>query len=517
MLPKILDQVVRKIRQVLSARNTGVITGQAPSYPEQFPSPSETVPSAPQRAKRRRNRKARQSASIKELPVAENASSWSVEQFQVEPEPGKQRFHDFAIPDHILHGIADLGFRYCTPIQAMALADALAGKDLVGKAHTGTGKSAVFLIAIMSRILQERASYLDHKGPLALVLAPTRELVVQIVRDGQKIGKYSGLRVTAVYGGADYSGQERELREHNPTVLVATPGRLLDFLGRNIFSLGACPFLVIDEADRMLDMGFIPDVRRIISRLPDRNSRQTMLFSATISDDVHRLTSQWCTDPHFVSVEEESSEQGLLDEKFILTTKDEKLIVLCNFLLRHKDKRVLVFVNMKSEARWLGEQLARYGIRSSVLSGDVGQDKRENRLERFRAGTLNVLVATDVAGRGIHIDQIHYVINYSLPYEAADYVHRIGRTGRAGVHGVAISFACEEGSFMLPEIEEYTGRSIHCDTPDETLLAPIVPAETGVEEQSDAGEVRRRRRRKKPAHFQGKTHLSKGPAHGSEG
>ena len=398
---------------------------------------------------------------------------WTIDQFPVPVLADKSRFHDFGLPDEIMHGIAELNFQYCTPIQSKALPEVLAGRDLIGKANTGTGKSAVFLIAIFARILEERKA--GHTGrPAALIIAPTRELVLQIAKDGQKLAKHCQLKVAAVYGGADYQGQEKELRDQTVDVVVATPGRLLDFISKRTLSLDNCNILVLDEADRMLDMGFIPDVRRIIGRVPPKEKRQTLLFSATVSDDVQRLAQQWCVNPTFVEAEAEQIGVDSIDQRVYLVTTEEKFTVVCNLLRQQKDDRILIFANMKNEVKRLSDRLLRYGIDCAVLSGDVAQDKRESRLERFRAGKVKVLVATDVAGRGIHIEGIQFVINYTLPYEPEDYVHRIGRTGRAGAAGVAVSFACEEGSFFLPDIEAYIGRKLECTLPDEALLVPPV-------------------------------------------
>jgi ATP-dependent RNA helicase RhlB len=402
---------------------------------------------------------------------------WSLDQFVVEPAEGKSRFHDFGIPLPVMRAVAEQGFSYCTAIQEKTLADVLAGNDLVGKANTGTGKTAVFLIAMISRLLAEdRPMKKPGRGTVrGLVLAPTRELVMQITKDGIGLSTYCDISIQAVYGGVDYQKQMQRLQEQPCDVVVATPGRLIDFLGKGVVDLSACKILVLDEADRMLDMGFIPDVRRIVGRLPARKERQTMLFSATVPGDVQRLAAQWCVEPKVVEAEPEQVAVDSVEQIVYLTTTEEKYTVLYNLLRVHENDRILVFTNMKSEARRLAERLERNGIECLLLSGDVAQNKRANRLESFREGRVKVLVATDVAGRGIHIEGITFVVNYTLPYEPEDYVHRIGRTGRAGANGKSVSFACEEGAFYLPAIEEYIDRKLECLVPEEELLRPPPP------------------------------------------
>lgn len=425
---------------------------------------------------------------------------WSLDQFQVTPREGLSRFHDFDLPLSVMRGIADQKFEYCTPIQAKSLPLVLEGKDMVGKAHTGTGKSAVFLIAIFARLLQDRERKAKKGAPRALIIAPTRELVIQITKDGRRLGQYTGLRLHAVYGGANYGAQIDVLRERVVDVVVATPGRLLDFANKNVISFKECNIMVIDEADRMLDMGFIPDVRRIIGRIPPREKRQTLLFSATVSDDVRRLAYQWCVKPEYVEAEQEQVSVESINQLVYLVTTEEKYYVLYNLIRQKPDDRIMVFANMKSEVRKLSERLQQDGVDCVLLSGDVPQGKRESRLERFRAGQVKVLVATDVAGRGIHIEGISHVVNFTLPYEPEDYVHRIGRTGRAGAEGVSVSFACEEGAFVLPEIEEYIGRSLECAVPPEELVVPPPerpPAKTATKKSRSGGRRRRSRPRKK--------------------
>ncbi len=432
-------------------------------------------------------------------------SPWAIDRFPVPVVEGRSRFHDYAIPLRVMRAIAEQKFLYCTPIQEKSLVDVLDGKDLVGKANTGTGKTAVFLIAILSRLLAERKKHGRKNGVQALVLAPTRELVVQIAKDGVGLARYCGLSVAAVYGGVDYQKQLNMLKHRKVSVVVATPGRLLDFITKGVVDLRECKILVLDEADRMLDMGFIPDVRRIVGRLPKGRARQTMLFSATVTVEVSRLASQWCKEPKFVEAEPEQVAVDTVEQTVYLTTTEEKYTVLYNLIRLHSKERIIVFANMKNEAKRLANKLQRNGIDCVLLSGDVDQNKRMTRLERFRAGKVKVLVATDVAGRGIHIEGITFVVNYTLPYEPEDYIHRIGRTGRAGASGKSVSFACEEGSFYLPAIEELIGKKFDCVVPEESLLVEPPRRVAGDKSRYHKGSGTRRkkknyssRRRKRP-------------------
>ena len=426
---------------------------------------------APKRRRRRRRKK---------KPAAQTGKPWSLEEFQVPEEEGKTRFHDLDLPLEIMHAVADLGFSYCTPIQAEALPHTLAGKDLIGRAQTGTGKTAAFLITFLDRFMKNGCPGRDKEGrPCGLVIAPTRELVIQIGKDAEALAKYSGCRVVTLYGGADFHKQEKKLAR-GADLVCATPGRLLDFVHRRILDLKGVGILVIDEADRMLDMGFIPDVRRIVNNTPPREERQTLFFSATITPEVTRLASQWTKDAVNVDIEPEHVAVETVEQITYLATADQKFKLLYNLITSRDLKKVMVFTNRRDETRRLGERLVRYGINAATISGDIPQNKRQRRLEDFRAGKIRVLVATDVAGRGIHIDGVTHVVNYTLPYEPEDYVHRIGRTGRAGETGTSVSFACEEGSFYIPEIEEYIGEPLKCVPPPPELLAdlprPVKPA-----------------------------------------
>ena len=397
---------------------------------------------------------------------------WTVEKFVVEPAEGKKRFHDFDIPVEIMHAIADLGFQYCTPIQASSLEQAMAGANVAGRAQTGTGKTAAYLVAILTRYLRTPDKRQEKSAtPRALVIAPTRELCVQICRDAQALGKYCGLRSLAVFGGMDYGKQSAALGEGTVDLLAATPGRLLDFQRQHIVDLSKIDTLVIDEADRMLDMGFIPAVRRIIRSLP--SDRQTLLYSATLDDEVMRLAAQWMPNPVKVEIEPEKTANQSIEQKVFIVTSDQKFTILCHLLDQYAGQRVLIFGNRRVSTDHLAEKLRRYGYPCELLSGEVSQSHRMNVLDRFREGSVKIVVATDVAGRGLHIADIGLVVNFELPYEAEDYVHRIGRTGRAGKVGTSVSFADEDESFIIPDIEQYIGEDLKCTNPDDSLLAPL--------------------------------------------
>ena len=404
--------------------------------------------------------------------------AWSMDQFVVEPLEGKKRFHDFDLPSEVMHGIADLGFQYCTEIQALSLEQALQGKNIAGKAQTGSGKTAAFLVAILTRYLrtpENRAK--DGGNPRALVIAPTRELVIQICKDADAIGKYCNLRSLAVYGGMDYDRQREEVLNAPVDLLVATPGRLLDFVKSRVINLANVDTLVIDEADRMLDMGFIPDVRRIMSYLPPKQKRTTMLYSATLNETVMRLASNWMEEPFKAEVESQTNATDTVKQVVYVIQAKDKFTVLYNHIALHPDARTIVFCNRKCTTEDVYESLKVRGVSVEMLSGDVNQNKRLKVLEQFKEGSVKIVVATDVAGRGIDIKGLEYVVNFDFPYEAEDYVHRIGRTGRAGSTGVAISFADEYESCQIPDIEAYIKEELKCTVigPDDPLLKPIPP------------------------------------------
>lgn len=402
---------------------------------------------------------------------------WKLEDFVVEPQEGKVRFHDFKLAPELMHAIQDLGFPYCTPIQAGVLGYTLSGRDAIGRAQTGTGKTAAFLISIISQLTQTPPPKERYMGePRALIIAPTRELVVQIAKDAADLTKYTDLNVMTFVGGMDFDKQLKQLEARHCDILVATPGRLLDFNQRGEVHLDMVEVMVLDEADRMLDMGFIPQVRQIIRQTPPKAERQTLLFSATFTEDVMNLAKQWTTDPAIVEIEALNVASDMVEQHVYAVAGADKYKLLFNLVNDNGWERVIVFANRKDEVRRIEERLVRDGINAAQLSGDVPQHKRIKTLEGFREGKIRVLVATDVAGRGIHIDGISHVINFTLPEVPDDYVHRIGRTGRAGASGVSISFAGEDDSYQLPSIEALLGKKISCETPPTELLRPDATA-----------------------------------------
>ena len=422
---------------------------------------------SPAKSDQKRPRKKHSQARTKPQP-----SSWTVDQFKVPEEEGKTRFHDLGLDDRIMHAIADLGFEYCSPIQAGALPQTLQGHDVIGKAQTGTGKTAAFLITIINDLLNNPIDEERFSGePRALVIAPTRELVVQIGEDAKGLCKYTDLKVATLIGGMDYQKQLNQLQNHLVDIVVASPGRLLDFQSRRDLFLDNIELLVIDEADRMLDMGFIPQVRRIVRSTPHRENRQTLLFSATFTQEVINLSDQWTYQPITIEIEPESVATDSVDQQVFIVSTSDKYKLLHNILKQPEVESAIIFANRRDQTRKLHERLQRAGIKCGILSGEVAQNKRTKTLQDFKDGKLKVLVATDVAGRGIHVKGISHVINYTLPEDPEDYVHRIGRTGRAGASGTSISFACEDDAFLLPTIETLLGEKLPCTQPPQELLA----------------------------------------------
>ncbi len=391
---------------------------------------------------------------------------WHPDMFDVPLAEDKTRFHDFDLPDELMHGIFDLGFKYCTPIQAEILSHTLQGKDAVGKAQTGTGKTAAFLITAIKLLLEIPPPAQRYLGETRVVIiAPTRELVLQIGEDAKALTKYTNLRTVMLVGGVDVEKQKAQLEKGFVDILIATPGRLLDFISRREVFLDLTETLVLDEADRMLDMGFIPQVRRIVLETPRVGDRQTLFFSATFTDDILRLTDQWTWHPVNVEIAAESAVIDTIDQKIYMVTAKDKYKTLYNLITQKKLNKVIIFANRRYETRKIAELLQKDGVKADYISGDVPQKKRISTLEKFKSGKINVLVATDVAGRGIHIEGVSHVINYNLPEDAEDYVHRVGRTGRAGTEGVSVSFACEDDAFLIDELEEKLGKKLTLSFP----------------------------------------------------
>ncbi len=362
-------------------------------------------------------------------------------------------------------------FAHCTSIQALTLPLALKGCDVAGQAQTGTGKTAAFLLVIFNRLLQENAG--EHgANPRALVVAPTRELALQIHRDALLLGADTGLVTGLAYGGVDYEKQRNALRQ-GVDILVGTPGRLIDFLKQKVYNLRYIEVAVLDEADRMFDLGFISDIRFLLRRTPAPAERQALLFSATLSHRVMELAYEHMNNPKTLRVEVEKVTADHVEQKVFYPANDEKLPLLIGLMRSLDESHSMVFTNTRAAADKVGRTLNANGISAAVISGRVRQEQRQKLLKRFHDGEIPVLVATDVAARGLHIPDVTHIFNYDLPHEAPDYVHRIGRTARLGARGEAISFACEDSAFYLPAIEEFIGYSIPVDTPGVELLPDI--------------------------------------------
>ncbi|WP_312916533.1 ATP-dependent RNA helicase RhlB [Stenotrophomonas sp.] len=398
-------------------------------------------------------------------------------------------FSSFELQPTLLAGLEGAGFTRCTPIQALTLPVALPGGDVAGQAQTGTGKTLAFLVAVANRLLT-RPALADRKpeDPRALILAPTRELAIQIHKDAMKFAADTGLRFALVYGGVDYDKQ-RELLQQGVDVIIATPGRLIDYVKQHkVVSLHACEICVLDEADRMFDLGFIKDIRFLLRRMPERTTRQTLLFSATLSHRVLELAYEHMNEPQKLVVETESITAERVRQRIYFPADEEKLPLLIGLLSRSEGARTMVFVNTKVFVERVARALEKAGYRVGVLSGDVPQKKRESLLNRFQKGQLEILVATDVAARGLHIDGIKYVYNYDLPFDAEDYVHRIGRTARLGEEGDAISFACERYAMSLPDIEAYIEQKIPVESVTSELLTALPRPERAPLPEGEEGE-----------------------------
>ena len=382
------------------------------------------------------------------------------------PSLEKVKFDTLNLDALVQRGVDALGFESCSPIQGRILPHTLNGNDAIGKAQTGTGKTAAFLITIFNDLLShpiEGERYLGE--PRAVIIAPTRELVMQIASDAEELGRFTGLKTVTLIGGADYQKQLAKVNRSPVDIVVATPGRLIDFMERRDLALDRVEILVLDEADRMLDMGFIPQVKRIVRATPRKEDRQTLLFSATFTQDIMNLAKQWTFEPITVEIEPERVATASVDQRVYLVASRDRFPVLMNLLNDPAVESVIIFANRRDQVRRLYEKLRKEGVQCGMLSGEITQAKRTKTLENFKSGRSKILVATDVAGRGIHVEGISHVVNYNLPEDPEDYVHRIGRTGRAGATGVSISFASEDDAFLLPDIEALLGHSLACMAP----------------------------------------------------
>ena len=371
------------------------------------------------------------------------------------------RFDSLALHESVHAGIRDAGFEFCTPIQASTLPIALIPNDVAGQAQTGTGKTAAFLIAAFQRLLTNQTELTDgqQRQPRVFVLAPTRELAIQIAKDAELLGKHTGLKVGLAYGGTDYEKQRKTITD-GVDLLIGTPGRIIDYFKQGVFKLDQVQVAILDEADRMFDLGFIKDIRYLLRRLPSPEKRLNMLFSATLSQRVLELAYEHMNEPELIRIEPEKVTVDRVRQAIFYPSNEDKMPLLVGLVREIGEVRIMIFVNMKREAEKVQDYLEANGIHASAISGDVPQKKRERLLSEFQEGKLRVLIGTDVASRGLHIPDVEYVINYDLPHDAEDYVHRIGRTARAGASGNALSLGCETYAVSLPDIEKYIGHKI---------------------------------------------------------
>jgi len=420
----------------------------------------------------------KQMAFFKSFKLFKRSSKTIENQPQTPPErAGKPkfltqtRFDSFNLPEAILEGLNAAGFVYCSPIQEQTLPVSLAGHDVAGQAQTGTGKTAAFLVTVFSRLMEIR----DRKPgvPAALIVAPTRELAQQIYDEARLLGKKTGLTMVQVVGGVDY-GKQADILRKGVDIVICTPGRIIDYMKQGIFKTGGVKIVVIDEADRLLDMGFEKDMRFILRKLPKYDERQSMLFSATLSHRVMELTYEYMNLPEFISVTPEEITVENVEQELFHVGKDEKLSLLLGLLKREAWSRMLIFVNTKTGVEWLAQKLKGNGWPAEGITGDLPQKKRFWLMDQYKSGKLKILIATDVASRGIHVEDISHVINFDLPQDPENYVHRIGRTARAGKTGRALSLACERYVFHLKPMEDLLEYQIPVVWPEDSWFAEDV-------------------------------------------
>ena len=384
------------------------------------------------------------------------------------------RFCNLELSDSILLGLNDAAFNHCTPIQDQALPLLLRSKDIAGQAQTGTGKTATFLLATFQHLLNDESEAI--KNPRALILAPTRELAIQIHKDALSLSKHLNLKFALIYGGTDYQKQLDTLKS-NIDIIIGTPGRIIDFYKQNAFTLNHIQVTVMDEADRMFDLGFIKDIRYLLHRMPAPEQRLNMLFSATLSYKVTELAYEHMNNPILIRIESEEVTSKAIQQSAYCPANEQKIPLLIGLLNHHQPQRSIIFVNTKRCAELLDDTLNANGYKTAALSGDVPQDKRQRLLADFQDNKITLLIATDVAARGLHIADVSHVINYDLPQDVEDYVHRIGRTARFGASGIAISFICEHYAYSMPDIETYIGQKIPVNAITANLLAEVITPE----------------------------------------
>ena len=386
------------------------------------------------------------------------------------------RFEDFDLNPELLKGLNEAGFEFCTPIQAQSIPISLTGKDVAGEAQTGTGKTAAFMVACINHLITNPAHEKHQKNqPRAMILAPTRELAIQIHKDALLIGKYTDLKLGLAYGGTDYEKQ-RNILQDGVDILIGTPGRTIDFFKQKVFNLKTCDVVILDEADRMFDLGFIDDMRYLLNRCPEPSKRLSLLFSATLSHRIGELAYVHMNEPAEIRIQAETKTADKIVQSIYYPANEEKIPLLLGLMTKLKPTRSIVFINTKRVADKVYAWLEGNGYKSALLSGDVPQKKREVLLKKFQNGEFSILVATDVAARGLHIPEVSHVFNFDLPQSGEDYVHRIGRTARAGASGFAISFACEDYAHYIMDIEEYIDQKIGKETVSgELLIEPKPP------------------------------------------
>jgi ATP-dependent RNA helicase RhlB len=384
------------------------------------------------------------------------------------------RFSNLELSDIILQGLTEAGFVNCTPIQDRSLPLSLRDKDILGQAQTGTGKTAAFLLATFQRLLNDESEKI--KNPRAIILAPTRELAIQIHKDALLLSKYLNLKFSLVYGGTDYQKQLDSFKQ-SVDIIIGTPGRIIDFYKQRIFTLDNIQVMVLDEADRMFDLGFITEIRYLLRRMPEPEKRLNLLFSATMSYKVTELSYEHMNNPVLVKIETEDVTSKAIKQTAFCPSNEQKIPLLLGVLKHHQPQRSIVFVNTKKCAEHLSDYLNSNGHKAAILSGDVAQEKRQRLLADFQNDKYNLLIATDVAARGLHIADVSHVINYDLPQEPEDYVHRIGRTARFGAKGEAISFICEEYAYSMPDIEAYIEQKVPVSSIEPEWLLEVIEPE----------------------------------------